>query len=134
MRAEPRSRALFAFVAKRGHRMKVLNWDGAGTIVTHKKLRRGAILSCRARWPPRAACSGERCDLRSEPQGRSFQPAAGPATNSLMSAEYSCNRRSPQNIYVKSASRLSADEKLSVEDATQLVATLQSELVGVRPR
>ena len=30
MRAEPRSRALFAFVGKRGHSMKVLTWDGTG--------------------------------------------------------------------------------------------------------
>jgi transposase len=28
MRAEPRSRALFVFVGKRGHSMKVLTWDG----------------------------------------------------------------------------------------------------------
>ena len=36
MRAEPRSRALFAFVSKSGHSMKVLTWDGTGTIVIHK--------------------------------------------------------------------------------------------------
>lgn len=41
MRAEPRSRALFAFVGKRGHTMKVLTWDGTGTIVIHKKLDAG---------------------------------------------------------------------------------------------
>lgn len=41
MRAEPRSRALFAFVGKRGHSMKVLTWDGTGTIVIHKKLDAG---------------------------------------------------------------------------------------------
>jgi len=33
MRAEPRSRALFVFVGKSGHSMKVLTWDGTGTIV-----------------------------------------------------------------------------------------------------
>jgi integrase/recombinase XerD len=38
MRTEPRARALFAFVGKRGHTMKVLTWDGTGTIVIHKKL------------------------------------------------------------------------------------------------
>src|SRR6185295_7242102 len=38
MQAEPRSRALFVFVGKRGHSMKVLTWDGTGTIVIHKKL------------------------------------------------------------------------------------------------
>jgi transposase len=41
MRAEPRSRALFAFVGKSGHSMKVLTWDGTGTIVIHKKLDTG---------------------------------------------------------------------------------------------
>ena len=41
MRAEPRTRALFVFVGKRGHTMKVLTWDGTGTIVVHKKLDAG---------------------------------------------------------------------------------------------
>jgi transposase len=41
MRAEPRSRALFVFVGKRGQTMKVLTWDGTGTIVIHKKLDAG---------------------------------------------------------------------------------------------
>src|SRR5438128_12554082 len=41
MQAEPRSRALFAFVGKRGQTMKVLTWDGTGTIVIHKKLDAG---------------------------------------------------------------------------------------------
>ena len=41
MRAEPRSRALFVFVGKSGHSMKVLTWDGTGTIVVHKKLDAG---------------------------------------------------------------------------------------------
>ena len=41
MRVEPRSRALFVFVGKRGHSMKVLTWDGTGMIVIHKKLDAG---------------------------------------------------------------------------------------------
>jgi transposase len=41
MQSEPRSRALFVFVGKRGHTMKVLTWDGTGTIVVHKKLDAG---------------------------------------------------------------------------------------------
>jgi transposase len=41
MRAEPRSRALFVFVGKRGQTMKVLTWDGTGVIVVHKKLDAG---------------------------------------------------------------------------------------------
>ena len=41
MQTEPRSRALFVFVGKRGHTMKVLTWDGTGVIVNHKKLDAG---------------------------------------------------------------------------------------------
>lgn len=41
MQAEPKSRALFAFVGKRGHTMKILTWDGTGSIVIHKKLDHG---------------------------------------------------------------------------------------------
>jgi transposase len=41
MRMEPRSRAPFVFVGKRGHSMKCLTWDGTGTIVVHKKLDGG---------------------------------------------------------------------------------------------
>ena len=41
MQAEPRSKALFVFVGKRGHTMKVLTWDGTGVIVVHKKLDAG---------------------------------------------------------------------------------------------
>jgi transposase len=36
MQAEPRSKALFVFVGKRGHTMKVLTWDGTGAIIVHK--------------------------------------------------------------------------------------------------
>jgi transposase len=41
MHAEPRSKALFAFVGKRGHTMKILTWDGTGVIIVHKKLDTG---------------------------------------------------------------------------------------------
>jgi len=41
MQAEPRSRALFVFVGKRGHTMKALTWDGSGVIIVHKKLDAG---------------------------------------------------------------------------------------------
>lgn len=41
MQAEPRSKALFVFVGKRGHTMKVLTWDGTGVIVVYKKLDAG---------------------------------------------------------------------------------------------
>ena len=51
MRAEPRSRALFVFVGKRGHTMKVLTWDGTGTIVIHKKLDAGRFELPRATTP-----------------------------------------------------------------------------------
>lgn len=32
------AKALFVFVGKRGHTMKVLTWDGTGAIVVHRKL------------------------------------------------------------------------------------------------
>lgn len=51
MRTEPRTRALFAFVGKRGHSMKVLTWDGTGTIVIHKKLDAGRFELPRASGP-----------------------------------------------------------------------------------
>jgi transposase len=51
MREEPRSRALFVFVGKRGHSMKVLTWDGTGTIVVHKKLDAGRFELPRATGP-----------------------------------------------------------------------------------
>jgi transposase len=41
MSAEPRSKALFAFVGKRGHTMKILTWDGTGVVVISKKLDAG---------------------------------------------------------------------------------------------
>jgi len=41
MALEPRSRALFVFVGKRGLTMKVLTWDGTGVVLVHKKLDAG---------------------------------------------------------------------------------------------
>lgn len=41
MAMEPRTRALFAFIGKRGHTMKVLTWDGTGVVMVHKKLDLG---------------------------------------------------------------------------------------------
>ena len=76
MRAEPRSRALFAFVSKRGHSMKVLTWDGTGTIVIHKKLDAGRFEL------PRATGSTDQHVLVSDaiveviPKGVAFTPRA----------------------------------------------------------
>jgi transposase len=53
MQAEPRSRALFVFVGKRGHTMKILTWDGTGAIVIHKKLDAGKFEL------PKPTCVGE---------------------------------------------------------------------------
>jgi transposase len=47
MQGEPRSRALFVFVGKRGHTI----WDGTGTIVIHKKLDAGRFELPRATAP-----------------------------------------------------------------------------------
>jgi transposase len=41
MLREPRSRALFVFVAKHRQTAKLLWWDGTGTILCTKKLDRG---------------------------------------------------------------------------------------------
>jgi len=41
MEHNPRSRALFAFVGKRGNTMKILTWDGSGVVLVHKKLDAG---------------------------------------------------------------------------------------------
>jgi len=60
MRMEPRSRALFVFVGKRGHSLKALTWDGTGTIVVHKKLDGGRFEL------PRATGTGERHVLVSD--------------------------------------------------------------------
>jgi hypothetical protein len=49
MRTEPRSRALFVFVGKRGHTMKMLTWDGTGAICRRERH------PPRAQGPPRYA-------------------------------------------------------------------------------
>jgi transposase len=38
MQLEPRARALFVFVGKRGHTMKILTWDGTGDVIINKRL------------------------------------------------------------------------------------------------
>ncbi len=43
MAMEPRSRAQFVFVGKSGHTMKVLTWDGTGTVLTIKRLDVGSF-------------------------------------------------------------------------------------------
>jgi len=43
MAMEPRSRAQFVFVGKRGHTMKILTWDGTGTVMTIKRLDVGTF-------------------------------------------------------------------------------------------
>ncbi len=76
MQTEPRSRALFVFVGKRGHTMKVLTWDGTGTIVIHKKLDAGRFEL------PRSTGSGEQHVLVSDAifevihKGVAFTPGA----------------------------------------------------------
>jgi len=41
MSREPRSRALFVFFGKRRQTVKVLSWDGTGTVLWYKRLDRG---------------------------------------------------------------------------------------------
>ena len=44
MGREPRSRALFVFIGKRKHTMKVLTWDGTGVVLFYKKLDAGTYV------------------------------------------------------------------------------------------
>jgi transposase len=41
MRREPRSKALFVFFGRRRQTVKVLSWDGTGTVLWYKRLDRG---------------------------------------------------------------------------------------------
>jgi transposase len=41
MKREPRARALFVFFGKRRQSVKVLTWDGTGTVLIYKRLDRG---------------------------------------------------------------------------------------------
>ena len=41
MGREPRSRALFVFFGRRRQTVKVLSWDGTGTVLWYKRLDRG---------------------------------------------------------------------------------------------
>lgn len=41
MKREPRSRALFVFFGRRRQSVKVLTWDGTGTVLLYKKLDAG---------------------------------------------------------------------------------------------
>jgi transposase len=43
MRREPRSRALFVFFGRRRQTVKVLSWDGTGTVLWYKRLDRGVF-------------------------------------------------------------------------------------------
>jgi transposase len=43
MKRDPRSRALFAFFGRRRHNVKVLYWDGTGTVLWYKKLDAGVF-------------------------------------------------------------------------------------------
>lgn len=41
MKREPRSKALFVFFGRRRQTVKVLSWDGTGTVLWYKRLDRG---------------------------------------------------------------------------------------------
>jgi transposase len=43
MRREPRSKALFVFFGRRRQTVKVLSWDGTGTMLWYKRLDRGVF-------------------------------------------------------------------------------------------
>jgi transposase len=60
MRREPRSRALFVFFGRRRQTVKVLSWDGTGTVLWYKRLDQGAFEI------PRPAREGEASIVVSE--------------------------------------------------------------------
>ena len=60
MQREPRSRALFVFFGKRRQTVKVLSWDGTGTVLWYKRLDRGLFEI------PRPATAGEASVVVSE--------------------------------------------------------------------
>ncbi len=43
MAREPRSKALFVFFGKRRQTVKILSWDGTGTVLWYKRLDRGTF-------------------------------------------------------------------------------------------
>lgn len=43
MQREPRSKAIFVFVGRRKHALKVLSWDGTGMVLWYKRLDRGTF-------------------------------------------------------------------------------------------
>ncbi|MBE7449280.1 MAG: IS66 family insertion sequence element accessory protein TnpB [Kofleriaceae bacterium] len=92
MQTEARARALFVFVGKRGQTMKVLTWDGTGTIVIHKKLDAGGS-SCRGRRRRGAAPADQRRDVRRDPQGRRADAAHAATSPSLIETSRSGLRR-----------------------------------------
>ncbi len=53
MRREPRSKALFVFFGRRRQTVKVLSWDGTGTVLWYKKLDKGLF------EVPLAVCKGD---------------------------------------------------------------------------
>ena len=53
MKREPRSRALFVFFGRKRQTVKVLSWDGTGTVLLYKRLDRGLFEI------PRAARAGD---------------------------------------------------------------------------
>jgi transposase len=60
MQREPRSKALFAFFGKRRQTVKVLWWDGTGTVLWYKKLDSGLFEI------PRPATAGDASVMVSE--------------------------------------------------------------------
>jgi transposase len=74
MAMEPRSRALFVFVGKRGHTMKIWTWDGTGTVMTTKRLDVGCFEL------PRAADAGQHHVVVSDALFRAIYQGSGVKT------------------------------------------------------
>jgi hypothetical protein len=87
MQAEPRSRALFVFVGKRGHTMKVLTWGRHRRDPDPQAARRGEVRVAEAGALRRPARGRERRDLRGDLQGRERYATRPAAPNALSSVE-----------------------------------------------
>jgi len=55
MQREPRSKALFVFFGKRRQTVKILSWDGTGTVLWYKRLDRGTFEIPRPEQPDATA-------------------------------------------------------------------------------
>jgi transposase len=137
MRSEPRSKALFVFLGKRGHTMKVLTWDGTGAIIVHKNLDAGKFEL------PKSTHDGDQHVIVSDAifeviyKGVSTAPNPRPHARALSGRcwwRLRCSIALVQRRDVSSAAPPESKAKRSADDRATLVSTLQSEMLGIKTR